>query len=59
MSLKSDAAIIIIQNLIRGIERCPFAWRDLDNEDNVKSPLIDQKIDQYLRTLARVSYVPV
>lgn len=52
-TLKSDATTI--QNLVKMIERCPFTWRDPDNEDDVKSPPINQEIDQCLRTFVKVN----
>ncbi|KAI6035898.1 hypothetical protein PISMIDRAFT_15689 [Pisolithus microcarpus 441] len=51
LTLKSDT--VMIQNLVKAVERCPLAWEDPDNEGDTKSPPLHSDVDDALRQLVK------
>ncbi|KAI6102269.1 hypothetical protein F5141DRAFT_1217879 [Pisolithus sp. B1] len=49
LTLKADT--VMIQNLVKAVERCPLAWQDPKNERDIKSPPLHSNVDDALRRL--------
>ncbi|KAI6025512.1 hypothetical protein EDC04DRAFT_237837 [Pisolithus marmoratus] len=49
LTLKADATVV--QSLVKAVERCPLAWDDPDNEDNIKFPPLQPEVEKALKGL--------